>query len=546
MKRLYIIMTAMLLGLTQVMAQPGPVQKMAKSVFTLTTFNKEGNIIASTQGVFIDNKGTAISTFKPFVGATKATIVDANGKSTDVDAIMGADELYDVAKFRVHTTSTAAVLANKATAAGSKVWLVPYSIKKPAFQQEEISGVETFNNSYNYYIFTTTVPENAIGCPFVNKDGQVIGLMHSNGMVTAIDALYAKQLKVTGLSTLDAALRETGIRTALPETEQEAVMMLTLKKGQVTANDYDKYVEEFIGKFPQAALGYKEKAMKLSNQEKYEEAAKLMDECIKKAAKKDEAYSAYADIVYQKTVYRGDSIYAAWNIDKAIDLIRKAYNTNAQPAYKHQEAQYCYFKGDYQQALSMFLDLTKTPINSGELYYEAAQAKAQLQAPANEIEVLLDSAVAVGQKTGLAAPYYLARAQFFDHKGEYRKALGDYNQYDTLSHTIDPTFFYARYKCEMKLRMWQQALLDIARTCYLAPKEPTYFAEWASLDLRVKRFDEGISAAKACIELAPEYADGYLLLGLLQHEKGLKQESIENLKKARELGDTRAEEYLKK
>lgn len=546
MKRLYIIMTAMLLGLTQVMAQPGPVQKMAKSVFTLTTFNKEGNIIASTQGVFIDNKGTAISTFKPFVGATKATIVDANGKSTDVDAIMGADELYDVAKFRVHTTSTAAVLANKATAAGSKVWLVPYSIKKPAFQQEEISGVETFNNVYNYYIFTTTVPENAIGCPFVNKDGQVIGLMHSNGMVTAIDALYAKQLKVTGLSTLDAALRETGIRTALPETEQEAVMMLTLKKGQVTANDYDKYVEEFIGKFPQAALGYKEKAMKLSNQEKYEEAAKLMDECIKKAAKKDEAYSAYADIVYQKTVYKGDSIYAAWNIDKAIDLIRKAYNTNAQPAYKHQEAQYCYFKGDYKQALSMFLDLTKTPINSGELYYEAAQAKAQLQAPANEIEVLLDSAVAVGQKTGLAAPYYLARAQFFDRKGEYRKALGDYNQYDTLSHTIDPTFFYARYKCEMKLRMWQQALLDIARTCYLAPKEPTYFAEWASLDLRVKRFDEGISAAKACIELAPEYADGYLLLGLLQREKGLKQESIENLKKAQELGDTRAEEYLKK
>ena len=79
----------------------------------------------------------------------------------------------------------------------------------------------------------------------------------------------------------------------------------------------------------------------------------------------------------------------------------------------------------------------------------------------------------------------------------------------------------------------------------MAPKEPTYFAEWASLDLRVKRIDEGISAAKACINLAPEYADGYLLLGLLQREKGLKQESIENLKKAQELGDTRAEEYLK-
>ena len=43
----------------------------------------------------------------------------------------------------------------------------------------------------------------------------------------------------------------------------------------------------------------------------------------------------------------------------------------------------------------------------------------------------------------------------------------------------------------------------------------------------------------------PEYADGYLLLGLLQREKGLKQESIEKLKKAQALGDTRPEEYLK-
>ena len=90
-----------MLGASSVLAQPGSVQKVAKSVFTLTTFNKDGAIISSTQGVFIDNKGTAISTFKPFVGATKASVVDATGKSYEVDAIMGADELYDVAKFRI-------------------------------------------------------------------------------------------------------------------------------------------------------------------------------------------------------------------------------------------------------------------------------------------------------------------------------------------------------------------------------------------------------------------------------------------------------------
>ena len=77
----------LMLGASSLYAQPGSVQKLAKSVFTLTTFNQRGDIIASTQGVFIDNKGTAISTFKPFVGAVKASVVDASGKSIPVEAI---------------------------------------------------------------------------------------------------------------------------------------------------------------------------------------------------------------------------------------------------------------------------------------------------------------------------------------------------------------------------------------------------------------------------------------------------------------------------
>ena len=546
MKRISIIIMTLVLCASSLMAQPGPVQKVSKSVFTLTTFNKDGGIIASTQGVFIDNKGTAISTFKPFVGATKASIVDASGKSMNVDAILGADELYDVAKFRIIGATTAAPIASKASVAGEKVWLVPYSIKKSPFQQEDISSVENFMTTYNYYIFSSSVPENAVGCPFVNKNGQVIGLMHTNGQTTAIDANYAKQLKVTGLSTLDAALRETGIRTALPDTEQDAITMMTLKKGQIPVDVYKEYTQEFINKFPTSAFGYKEKALYLVDQEKYDEAAKLMEEGIKKSAAKDEAHSNYADLIYQKIAYKGDSTYTAWTLDKAIDEAQKAYAAKPQPVYKHQEAQINFLKGNYQKACDMFLDLTKSNLNGGELYFEAAQAKTHLKAPAQEIEVLLDSAISVGARTGMAGNYYLARANFLNEQGQYRRAIQDYNMYDSIARPVDANFFYTRYQCETKLRMWQPALLDIARACYLAPKQPTFFAEWASLDLRVKRYDEGISAATHCTELAPEYADGYLLLGLLQKEKGLKDEAIKNLKKAQELGDTRAAEYLSK
>ena len=282
MKKINMIMMGLMLGASSLYAQPGSVQKLAKSVFTLTTFNQKGDIIASTQGVFIDNKGTAISTFKPFVGAVKASVVDASGKSSPVEAIMGADELYDVAKFRINASTVAAPIATKESAAGDKVWLVPYSIKKPAYQQEDISSVEKFKTTYNYYIFSNSAPENAVGCPFANKNGQVIGLMHSNGQVTAIDANYAKQLKVTGLSSLDAALRETTIRTALPDTENEAMTMMTLKKGQTTAEEYAKYSDEFISKFPTSAFGYKEKATYLTDKAEYDAAAKLMEEGISK------------------------------------------------------------------------------------------------------------------------------------------------------------------------------------------------------------------------------------------------------------------------
>lgn len=547
MKKIYMIMLGLMLGASSLFAQPGAVQKSAKSVFTLTTFNKDGNIISSTQGVFIDNKGTAISTFKPFIGAVKASIVDASGKSMEVDALLGADELYDVAKFRVAGNTPAARIAAKESEAGSKVWLVPYSIKKSPFQQEEISSVEKFKTTYNYYIFSITVPDNAVGCPFVNKDGQVIGIMHSNGQVTAIDANYAKELKVTGLSTLDAALRQTGIRTALPDVEQDAITMMTLNKAQLSREAYTKYADEFLASFPTSAFGYKEKGTILVEQNEFEEAAKLMEEGIKKANVKDEAHSNYSDLIYQKLVYKGDSAFKAWTYDKAIEEAQKAYAIKANPVYKHQEARIWFTKGDFQKAYDMFMDLTKTDIRSGELYLEAAQSKTRLKAPASEIRVLLDSAIVASKNAGvLAGNYYLARGQFLDEQGEYRSALADYNQYDSIARPVNPEFFYTRYKCETRLRMWQPALIDIARACYLSPKEPTYFAEWASLDLRVKRFEEGVSAAKQCIALAPEYADGYLLLGLLQIELKQKDEALKNLAKAKELGDARAEGYIKK
>ena len=80
----------------------------------------------------------------------------------------------------------------------------------------------------------------------------------------------------------------------------------------------------------------------------------------------------------------------------------------------------------------------------------------------------------------------------------------------------------------------------------MEPKETLYYAEKASLEIRVGRYDEAMATAKECISIAPDNSDGYLFLGLAQCLKGNKKEGIPNLQKARELGDPQADGLIEK
>jgi tetratricopeptide (TPR) repeat protein len=80
----------------------------------------------------------------------------------------------------------------------------------------------------------------------------------------------------------------------------------------------------------------------------------------------------------------------------------------------------------------------------------------------------------------------------------------------------------------------------------MTPQSDLYYAEKASLQIRVGLYDEAVETAKTCIQLAPEHSDGYLFLGLAQCLKGQKAEGIKNLQKAKELGDTQADALIEK
>jgi tetratricopeptide (TPR) repeat protein len=78
------------------------------------------------------------------------------------------------------------------------------------------------------------------------------------------------------------------------------------------------------------------------------------------------------------------------------------------------------------------------------------------------------------------------------------------------------------------------------------PQEILYYAEKASLQIRVGLYQEAISTAKECISIDANNSDGYLFLGLGQCLTGNKAEGIQNLQKARDMGDTQAEGLIEK
>ena len=135
-------------------AQSPQVRKAAQSVFALTTFNDDGSIHATTHGVFCGNNGEAIAMWHPFVGARRAVIIDAKGKQYDVDAMLGASELYDICQFRVKGIQNAPSLQLISTdAAAQNIYSVGYDLKKADIKKLSPVRTEKFMTTNNYYVF---------------------------------------------------------------------------------------------------------------------------------------------------------------------------------------------------------------------------------------------------------------------------------------------------------------------------------------------------------------------------------------------------------
>ena len=547
-----VMICCLLLSVAGCLAQPGWVKNASKSVFTLKTFSADGSLIASSNGFFTGANGEAVSNFTPFKGATRAVIIDSQGKELPVVSILGANDMYDVVKFRVKGKTQPMSISTSTASEGSNVWLLPYREVKNVMKGV-VRKAEKFHQNYDYYTVAITMPENTVSCPLLNDAGEVIGMMQQPASVKdtlnyAVGASFADSLKISGFSVNDATLKLTQIKKELPDNITEATLALYLANSQVDSITYATMINDFLEKFPNSPDGYSYRAQLLAGNGDFAAAQQDMEQAIKLAEKKEEAHFSYAHLIYNKEIYQSAQPYSNWSLDKALTEVREAIGINSQPTYRQLEAAILFAQQKYDESYNIYHELTDSELRSAEIFYAAARCKEMLK-DTTAMLALMDSTMNTFSKPYLkeAAPYLWARAQAKLNTGKYRDAITDMNEYENLMKaTIDDNFYYVRHQAEIKGRLYQQALNDINRAVQMNPQEILYYAEKASLEVRVGMYDQAMQTAQECIQIDSNNSDGYLFLGLAQCLKGQKAEGIANLQKARDLGDAQAEGLIEK
>ena len=557
MKKITIFITLLLMPF-MAMAQSSAVKKAAKSMFKLTTFDANGNLLHTGYGAFVDANGTCLATWEAFIGASKANIIDAQGRKYDVDCLIGANEIYNVSKFKVVVPEekkmaiTPITIAQTKIEAGNDSWFIEYDIKNPVIKKYQPSKVESFQNDLPYYIYEQTAPDELAGSPFLNNNGELLGLMQPAKKRTDIycpSAQYAMSMTVSGFTSKQATMRLTQMRVALPDNFDQAVVALFMNQGSNANDNILGMADEFISKFPTASEGYNSKALYLTDKGQFAEAAKVMEEGIEKCEKKDEPHFDYSKLIFNKLLYSTDSTFTDWTLDKAIAEVDAAMGVNPLPVYNLHKGKILYTAKRYDEAYNIFLDVSKTNMRSAECFYNASLCLQANNAPKEKVIEMLDSAVACFPQPykADAAPYLMIRGKYLDDNGIYRRAVADYNEYEKLmGQMLNGKFFYLKEQAELKAKLYQPALDDIDKAITLAPNEQLYYAEKAMLQVRVNKIDEGMATAQLCMTRFPDYGDAHAVYGLAQILKGKKKEGLATLEKAKELGSEMAEPLMEK
>ena len=565
MKKILILPLLLFFLVQGSMAQtPKWVEKAKRAVFSIVTYDKNDKMLNTGNGFFVSEDGLALSDYTLFKGAERAVVITSEGKQMPVSLILGANDMYDVIKFRVAITEKkvpALIVAKTAPVAGAEAWMLPYSTQKSiACVNGKVKDVSKVAGEYHYYTLSMHMKDKMVSCPVMNAEGQVFGIAQkSSGIDTvttcyAAGAAFAMSQKISALSLGDAALKSIGIRKGLPETEDQALVYLFMASSSLSGEDYEKLLDDFIRQFPANADGYLRRANYYASKGKddqtwYDKAVADFNQALKVAQKKDDVYYNIGKLMYAYQLSKPEKTYKDWTYDTALKNVRQAIAIDPLPIYTQMEGDILFAQQDYAGALAAYEKVNASNIASPATFFSAAKTKELAKGDPKEVVALMDSCIARCPQpiTADFAPYLLERAQMNMNAGQPRNAMLDYDAYHTaVKGEVNDVFYYYREQAALKARQFQRALDDIVKAIEMNPTDLTYQAEHAVVNLRVGRYEEAIQILDNILKADPKYAEAYRLLGLCQIQLKKTDEACGNFKKAKELGDPTVDELITK
>lgn len=564
MKKTIAILFVFVMPFSVLLAQELPkwAENARKAVFSIVTYTKDGQILSTGNGFYIDEQGTGVSDYSLFKGAERAIIITANGKELPVKYMMGANDMYDVVKFKTDFDKKAEALqpATLPSSTGETVYLVPYSTQKSSKGQTgTIAKVDTIGEQQYYYTLTMQTTEKTVSCPIMNAAGQVVGMIQKNNDPEskesfAIGIRYLTDLTINALSVNDLALNSIGIKKGLPEDESQALVYLYMASGVYAPNQYFDLLNDFISQYPNNMEGYLRRAtyyINIGDDTHYALAVEDLKKMLDVAEKKDEAHYNIAKLIYSYQLNIGDKKpYASWTFDYALNEINEALAITQEPIYYQLQGDIYFAMQKFTEAYTAYGKVNKSKLASAATFYSAAKAKELIEGTdKKEVIALMDSAIAFYPKPygKDAAPYLYERARIKSDMEDYRGAVTDYNDfYDAMLGQTSAEFHLIRSQAELNCRMYQQAINDINKAVELDPNNVTYWVEKGGIHIRVNQAAEAIQALTRAIKMDPENAPAYRMLGYAQIQNKEKDKGLANLQKAKDLGDEVADGLLQK
>ncbi|MDR0393562.1 MAG: serine protease [Tannerella sp.] len=549
---------------TTVCAQKAPkwLEKVRKAIITIETVTKDG-ISKSGNGFFIHENGEAVSSYDLFGNVEKAVVTTADGEKFQVTQILGADDLYGVIRFKVSVKKKAPFLTVAAAdPVLNAIVFIPPSKEEKALSQTAISEITKVKNTYNYYKMEKPLPKSQESFPLLNENGEVFALTQADaagkGKTYGISVEYIKSLNVASMDMLKHTYSEIGIRKAWVPSVDEAQISLLLYASQQDAPTYLETLNDFVSTFPNTTEGYVSRASHYAYHRKELSAAENeqlqmldlawedLDKAEKLTKNKAEANYDRAKLIFGVVTDDSTLHYKNWNIETASNYLEKAIAAEDHPAYRHLEGDIAFYNRDYEKAYTSYSIINQSSSASASSWYLAAKSKEQIPGSnLMEIITMLDSAF-VKSPESEAAAYLLESVDLKMQVGLYEQAVKDYDTYYRLTRGyVNDGFYYYREQAKFRTNDFEGALKDIDMAIAGNPGNAVYHAEKASVFLRLKDAGKAQASAEKAIELQPDFAPAYRLLGICLIRQEKKAEACPHLEKAKELGDPVVDKLIK-